>query len=165
MTGPRGDGERLLFAYGSNMASRFLRQACPSAAPVMRAELPNHRIAFRRYSSAFKGGVCTIEAAPGGLVRGVLYRVKAAELEALDGFGDLGAGLYRRETYLVRGEDGAWHEADLHRAARPGGPFPPAPGYVELMAEGAREHGLSWDDVSSAMTPPGAGSGRAAEDR
>jgi gamma-glutamylcyclotransferase (GGCT)/AIG2-like uncharacterized protein YtfP len=160
-----GDDERLLFAYGSNMASRVLRRVCPSAEAVMRADLPNHRIAFRRYSTAFGGGVCTIEAAPGQLVRGVVYRVGGAELLALDCFGDLGSGLYCRQTFLVLGEDRTWHEADLHRAVRPGGPFPPAPGYVELMLEGAREHDLGHDYVTLLAELLGAGSRRAAEGR
>jgi len=160
-----GDDERLLFAYGSNMASRVLRRIYPSAMAIMRAELPNHRIAFRRYSTAFRGGVCTIEAAPGQLVRGVDYRVGQVELAGLDEFGDLSAGLYRRQTFLVLGEDRMWHEADLHCAARPGGPFPPAPGYVELMLEGAREHDLAHDYVTLLAELLDGGSGRPAEGR
>jgi gamma-glutamylcyclotransferase len=158
------DDERLLFVYGSNMASRYIKQVCSSARAVMRAELANHTIEFRRYSTTFKGGVCTVMPAPGRLVRGVVYRVLAHELDALDEFGDLASGLYRRETYLVLGEDRFWHTADLHRAVRPGAAFPPAPGYVALMLEGAREHGLDPDYVNRLETLLEAGSGRAAAD-
>jgi gamma-glutamylcyclotransferase (GGCT)/AIG2-like uncharacterized protein YtfP len=136
------DQELLSFAYGSNMASRYLRGECPSATAVIRAELPNYRIEFRRYSTAMKGGVSTIMEAPGDLVHGVLYRIRRAEVEALDNLENLGEGLYRREAFRVLGADGDWHAADLYRVSRPAGPFAVAPAYLAWMLEGAREHGL-----------------------
>ncbi|MEM7120588.1 MAG: gamma-glutamylcyclotransferase family protein [Pseudomonadota bacterium] len=136
------DDELLSFAYGSNMASRYLRQECPSATAVMRAALPNYRIEFRRFSTNMKGGISTIMEAPGDLVHGILYRIRRADFDALDALENLGEGLYRRETFLVLGEDGGWHKGDLYRVARPAGPFKVASAYLALMLEGAREHGL-----------------------
>ena len=132
----------LCFSYGSNMSTAYLRATCPGAEPVMRAELANHRIEFRRYSNDLRGGLSTIMAAPGDMVPGVLFRVPRAEIEALDLLEDVDKGLYRRETHLVLGQDGVWKRAELYRVARPRGPFAPSPRYVGWMIEGAREHGL-----------------------
>jgi gamma-glutamylcyclotransferase len=130
------------FSYGSNMSTAYLRETCPGAEPVMRAELANHRIEFRRFSTDLRGGLSTIMAAPGEIVPGVLFQVPKAEIEALDLLEDVDKGLYRRETHLVLASDGAWHGAELYRVAQPRGPFTPSPRYVGWMIDGAREHGL-----------------------
>ena len=130
------------FGYGSNLNQGFLRQYCPSAEFVMKAYLPNYEVQFRFWSKRRLGGISTIIEKPGGLVHGVIYNVPEEELLDLDVLESVPQGLYRREAFLVLGEDGGWHEADLYRVARPQGPFTPSRGYVELMLSGAREHGL-----------------------
>lgn len=132
----------LCFSYGSNMASRYLRQYCPSAVPVMRADLPNYRVEFRRFSTDMQGGISSIMEAPGEMVRGVIYEIPVQEVKELDILEDLPKGLYRRDTFQVLGEDGQWHHADLYRVVNPAGPFDPAPQYIDMMIEGAREHDL-----------------------
>ncbi|HEX9915527.1 MAG TPA: gamma-glutamylcyclotransferase family protein [Candidatus Bathyarchaeia archaeon] len=130
------------FGYGSNLNQGFLRQYCPSARFVMKAYLPNYEVQFRFWSKRRQGGISTIIEKPGGLVHGVIYEVPEEELKVLDVLESVPQGLYRREAFLVLGEDGGWHEADLYRVARPQGPFTPSRGYVELMLSGAQEHGL-----------------------
>ena len=130
------------FSYGSNMSTAYLRETCPGAEPMGRAELANHRIEFRRFSNELHGGLSTIMPAPGEMVPGVLFHVPRAEIEALDLLEDVDKGLYRREAHLVLGQDGGWCRAELYRVARPRGPFAPSPRYVGWMIEGAREHGL-----------------------
>ena len=130
------------FAYGSNLSSRFLRGHCLNARFVMRALLPNYRVEFRFYSERRQGGISSIVFHPGGLTRGVIYDVSEDEMLALDVVESVPQGLYARERFLVLGEDGGLHGADLYRVVRPEGPFTPARSYVELMLEGAEEHGL-----------------------
>ncbi len=130
------------FAYGSNLSSRFLKGHCPNARFVMRALLPNYRVEFRFYSEKRQGGISSIVFHPGGLTRGVVYNVPEEEMLALDVVESVPQGLYARERFLVLGEDGGLHGADLYRVVRPEGPFTPARSYVELMLEGAEEHGL-----------------------
>ena len=132
----------LHFAYGSNLSLKFLRSHCPSARFVMKACLPNFRVEFRCYSRRRQGGISSIIPHPGSLVRGVVYDVPPGEMLDLDEVESVPQGLYIRETFLVLGEDGDWHEADLYRVAKPEGPFAPARSYVELMLEGAQEHSL-----------------------
>ena len=130
------------FAYGSNLSYRFLKQYCPSARFVMRAFLPNYRVEFRFFSKRRQGGISSIVFCPGNLVRGVIYEVPLEEMLRLDEVESVPQGLYTRETFLVLGEDGAFHEGDLYRVVEPEGPLVPARSYVELMLEGAEEHGL-----------------------
>jgi len=131
------------FGYGSNLNMEFLRSYCPSAEFVTRAYLPNYEVQFRFWSERRQGGISTIIEKPGGLVHGVIYEVPEDELLDLDVLESVSQGLYRRETFLVLGEDREWHEADLYRVTEPKGPFTPSRGYVELMLAGARAHGLA----------------------
>ena len=135
------------FAYGSNLATRFVRDYTPGAKAVMRAALPNYKVEFRHHSEDLGGGISSIVEAPGNLVRGVIYDVPEAELEALDILESVPEGLYRRDNFLVLGEDGEWQRADLYRVATPTGPYTPSTSYVDFMIEGAREHGLDADYI------------------
>jgi hypothetical protein len=72
--------------------------------------------------------------------------VTEQELIALDDL-EVYKGLYQRETFLVWGEDGKFHPADLYRVIEPKGPFPPSRGYVEIMLSGARDLGLDPDYI------------------
>ena len=128
------------FAYGSNMSTDFIREYCPSAKFIMRANLPNFQIEFRRYSEEFKGGISSIIEASGEMVKGVIYEIDENEILALDILEDVPQGIYRRDTFLVLGEDGKWHHADLYRVANPSGPYCPSKQYVDFMVAGAKEH-------------------------
>jgi gamma-glutamylcyclotransferase len=137
------------FAYGSNLSSRFLRGHCPSARFIMKAYLPNYRVAFPFYSKRRKGGISSIIPDPGQLVRGVIYEVPEEEMVKLDEVESVPLGLYTRQTFLILGEEGGFHMADLYRVVDPAGPFGPARSYVELMVEGAEEHDLDPEYVET----------------
>lgn len=137
------------FAYGSNLSSKFLRKYCPSARYVMRATLPNNRVEFRFYSEKRKGGISSIVPYPSKLTRGVIYDVSGEDMVKLDEVESVPQGLYVREKVLVLGEDKEYHKADLYRVVKPDGPYTPARSYVELMVEGAEEHGLDPEYVEN----------------
>lgn len=128
------------FAYGSNMSTEFIREYCPSARFIMRAKLPNFNVQFRYQSEEFGGGISSIIEAPGDMVNGVMYEIDENELLALDILESVPQGLYRRDTFQVFGEDGAWHHADLYRVSNPSGPYTPSRQYVGYMVAGAKEH-------------------------
>ncbi len=142
------DDRLLYFAYGSNMCTRYLRDYCPSAEPVMPAALANFHIEFRRFSTNLGGGISTIQPAPGEIVHGVLFTIPTAEIEALDVLENVPDGLYTRETFMVLDAAGEWRPAELYRIVTPEGPFVPAAQYIDWMLEGAREHGLPNDYVA-----------------
>ena len=130
------------FGYGSNLNTQFLRKYVPSAEFLMKAYLPNFEVQFRFWSKRRNGGISTIIESPGRLVHGVIYRVDAKEMEELDILESVPQGLYKREKFLVLGENEKWIEADLYRVAKPKGPFTPSKSYVELMLSGAKDHGI-----------------------
>ena len=131
------------FAYGSNLQSKYLRKFAPSATPLMAADLPNYHIEFRYYSKNLKGGISTIIEAPGKVTHGVIYAMVKEDLTPLDENEGVPDNEYKRETFLVYGADGKWHNAELYRIVKPEGPFTPAKKYVGWMIEGAEEHNLS----------------------
>lgn len=128
------------FAYGPTMSTDYIREHCPRAKFIMRASLPNFRVEFRRFSEDFKGGISSIMQAPGEMVIGVIYDVDENEILALDVLEEVPRGIYRRDTYLVLGEDGEWHPADLYQVVKPSGPYPPSKKILESMLAGAKEH-------------------------
>jgi gamma-glutamylcyclotransferase (GGCT)/AIG2-like uncharacterized protein YtfP len=130
------------FGYGSNLSSGFVKEnLIPNARLVMKGYLPNFEVRFPFWSEERQGGYSGIMEAPGELVQGALYEVTEEDLLALDEL-EVYKGLYRRQTYLVLGEDGKFHSADLYRVIDPKGPFPPSRSYVEIMLTGARDLGL-----------------------
>jgi gamma-glutamylcyclotransferase (GGCT)/AIG2-like uncharacterized protein YtfP len=130
----------LYFAYGANLEPRRFRRRCPGATAIGRARLPDHRLAFTRYSRPERGGVADIVADAGAEVWGVLWEIDAACIAALDDY-EGAPHAYRRETVRVIDDAGAEHDAMAYVANRTGS-FPPSPQYLAIITEGARAHGL-----------------------
>ena len=130
----------LYFAYGSNLDRRRFSRRCPGSTVVGRARLPDHRLAFTRYSSKQKGGVADIVPEPDAVVWGALYEVDEACLAALDGYEGVPQA-YRRGTVRVIDDEGVEREAVAYIANRTGA-FTPGREYLALIVRGAREHGL-----------------------
>jgi hypothetical protein len=118
----------------------------------MKANLPNFKVEFRHYSENRQGGISSIVEAPGKLVQGVMYEIQDEEIDVMDIRESVPAGLYRRDTFLVMGEDGSWHEADLYRTVNPSGPYPPSREYLDEMIEGAQEHSLDAEYIQELVS-------------
>lgn len=73
---------------------------CPGARLVGCAALPGYRFAVMRH------GLATIEAARGGVVYGVLWRLSLSDLAALHAYENLAAGLYRMVTLAIATQGG-----------------------------------------------------------
>lgn len=130
------------FGYGSNLSIKCVHEELiPGAKFVMKGYLPNFEVSWPFWSEEEQGGYSGILEAPGELVHGALYEVTEEELITMDNL-DCYKGLYKRETFLVLGEDGKWHKGDLYRVIDPKGPFPPSREYVDIMLEGARDLGM-----------------------
>ncbi len=130
----------LYFAYGSNLDLRQFRRRCRGAVVVGRARLPDHRLAFTRYSSNRRGGVADIVPEPDSHVWGALYDVDEANMAALDEY-EGAPRAYRRESVRVIDDAGDEVQALAYVANRTG-EFPPSRQYLELIVQGARAHGL-----------------------
>lgn len=137
------DSEIILhFGYGSNLNINFMRKYCPSTQFFMKAILPNFFIEFPYYSKNLKGGISSIIENPGEYVQGILYKIPKKEMEKLDIEESVPEGLYKRETFMVFGEDGKWYKADLYRVVDTSQRFPPSIKYLEIMIDGAKEEKL-----------------------
>jgi hypothetical protein len=121
------------FSYGANMSRAVMRRYAPAARALGVAELADHRFLITA------DGYGSVEPARAQTVHGVLWRITPRDRVMLDGWENVGGGLYRSEILSVRGPDG--RVPALVYFARRGGEGRPKPGYMELVVAAARE----WD--------------------
>ena len=114
------------FAYGANLSHAHMALWCHGATPLVKAVLPDHRLVFRLWAD--------IAPSPGKEVRGALYEVSLADMDALDQSEDC-PDLARSKTIVVRTAQGN-RDAFAYQM-NPGRLFaPPAPDYLALILEG-----------------------------
>jgi gamma-glutamylcyclotransferase (GGCT)/AIG2-like uncharacterized protein YtfP len=85
----------LYFAYGSNMDRAAMARRCPAATALGPARLDGHTYRVNQ------DGYATIVAHGGRVVHGVLWRLKARDVTALDLYEAVAEGLYARATIRV----------------------------------------------------------------
>jgi len=133
------------FAYGSNLHPLRLRERAPSSTPVGVAVLEGYALRFHK-RGADGSAKCDVVPHDGGRVYGVAFRVHPNDLATLDA-AEQG---YDRVTLHVAGATGAL-TAFTYRA-RPDRIVPglkPYRWYRDLVALGARHHGLPADYVAA----------------
>jgi gamma-glutamylcyclotransferase len=106
--------EVLVFAYGSNLDDDQMRARCPSAQVEAKAILTNHALAFGGFSHRWGGAVASVVAERGTDVAGLVYRISAADLLALDGY-EGSPFAYERVVKVVTTEHGRRRRAQLYR--------------------------------------------------
>lgn len=74
----------LYFAYGSNLDETQMQTRCASAERVGIAVLHDYALAFDGNSRTWRGPVASLLPLPGGRVHGLVYRLQACDLDALD---------------------------------------------------------------------------------
>ena len=123
----------LHFAYGANMSRAVMQKYAPKAYALGVAELTDHRFVITA------DGYASVEPERASTVHGVLWRITPRDRTKLDAWENVSLGLYRAASLSVR------HAGRLMPAlvyfARSGGQGRPKPGYIELVAEAARQ----WD--------------------
>ena len=121
----------LHFAYGSNMHAGLMAQRCRTAKAIGVGRLPGWRFVVTA------DGYASIVPARAAMVHGVLWRLEARDLAALNAYEDIDKGLYRSETLWViwRGR----RVRSLVYIAREAPQGRPKPGYQELIVEAARD--------------------------
>jgi gamma-glutamylcyclotransferase len=130
----------LYFAYGSNMSSAQLHAWDTPHRALGPAELPDHRLAFLRRSIRWRAGAADIVQAKGESVWGVLWELPlgASELDVKE---SAGTGYRRRPVKVLL--DGSAVEAMAYEVIEKAPTeLQPRREYVQLMVDGAREHGL-----------------------
>ena len=133
----------LHFAYGSNMCRLGMRRRCPGAVALGTAILDGWRFVIGT------GGYGSIERQPGGVVHGVLWRLGARDLPAINADEGVDAGIYQRRVLPVR------HGARLQRAlvyiVRRPGHGKPRPSYLQMIVEAARAWKLPQRHIRSLL--------------
>src|SRR5215471_8537901 len=121
----------LHFAYGSNMSRALMAARCRGAEAVGIAVLSGWRFVIN------PEGFGSIAPRPGGRVHGVLWRLSARDLAAINAYESVDSGLYLRRRLPVRCGD--VQAMALVYIARRQGEGTPRPGYIPLVVEAARE--------------------------
>ena len=121
----------LHFAYGSNMSRALMQARCPRAEAIGTATLSGWRFVIN------PEGFGSIAPHPGERVYGVLWRLSARDLAAVNAYESVDSGLYVRRHLSVR--CGATQAIALVYIARRRGEGLPRPGYIPLVVEAARE--------------------------
>ncbi len=144
----------LYFAYGSNMSWEQMRQRCSSARQVCVALLPDHRLAFTRYSQRRGCGVADALPAQSEAVWGVVYELDEMDQAALDRCEGFVPGreknAYRRElrTVYENGRDDRPLEVQVYFAEREENPPLPNTDYVKTILDGAVHWNLPADYIA-----------------
>jgi hypothetical protein len=121
----------LHFAYGSNMSRALMGARCPRAEAIGIATLLGWRFVIN------PEGFGSIARQLGGRVHGVLWRLSARDLAAVNAYESIDSGLYVRRRLPVR--CGATQATALVYIARRQGEGLPRPGYIPLVVDAARE--------------------------
>ncbi|MEQ8559381.1 MAG: gamma-glutamylcyclotransferase family protein [Henriciella sp.] len=135
---------RLYFAYGSNLKTEQLEKRVGPVEPVALARLDDYKLVFNRRGSYRPGGVASIKPYKASTVYGVVFKLGEEAFSKLDEIEDPAA--YERVPLTVTTEDGKPLRCQTY-VAFPQGYFPPSPAYLDIIREGAREHGLPPDYV------------------
>ena len=121
----------LHFAYGSNMSRALMGARCPRAEAIGIATLLGWRFVIN------PEGFGSIARQLGGRVHGVLWRLSARDLAAVNAYESIDSGLYLRRRLAVR--CGETQAMALVYIARRQGEGVPRPGYIPLVVDAARE--------------------------
>jgi gamma-glutamylcyclotransferase (GGCT)/AIG2-like uncharacterized protein YtfP len=121
----------LHFAYGSNMSRSLMGARCPGADALGTATLAGWRFVIN------PEGFGSLAPRAGGCVHGVVWRLSARHLAAINAYESVGSGLYLRRTLSVR--RGEQQMAALVYIATQQGEGIPRPGYINLVVQAARE--------------------------
>ena len=96
-------GERLYFAYGSNINLDQMDRRCPNAQVVGPVVLENYKLLFR--SNTRNAGVATIRPHKGRKVHGLLWKITPECEKSLDIYEGY-PRLYEKEDVTVRDSSG-----------------------------------------------------------
>lgn len=140
------------FAFGANMASRVLRRRAVTPLDAQSARLHDFTLDFRqRGIRPVEPCFASVRPSPGAVVHGVCYAFSPADMARLDDYER--AGYDRREVQVVSGAAGSvvaslYVARDLVDGRRP------SRRYLNLLIEGASEHGLPAEYVDGLRAMP-----------
>lgn len=129
------------FAYGSNMSSRRLLARVPSARSLGVAHLPGFEMRFAKQSHD-GSAKCTIIPNPSASTLGVVYHIPNDQRAVLDRIEGQGFG-YDVCDIRITTQSGRRVTAFTYLSEDTAEILPAYTWYVEHVARGAREHGIT----------------------
>jgi cation transport regulator ChaC len=138
-------GELYYFAYGSNMNKAQMHARCVRPEAIAVAMLPHYQLGFFGHSPTWDGALETVVPAPGQEVWGVIYDLSASDRERLDVWHDVrldGTGAYFHYPLRITDTEGKTRVVLFYKKARMDSPEKPSREYLDLIVQGAVEHGL-----------------------
>ncbi len=135
-------GRITIFAYGSNLDGKQMRERCPSAKREARATLPGHALTFGGFSHRWGGAVASVLRRAQHSVSGLLYSITVADVALLDRF-EGSPFAYQRVTRVVVDERGNRRRAQLY--VQPEEDFVrwnPSPLYFAIIHRAYKRHGF-----------------------
>jgi gamma-glutamylcyclotransferase len=136
--------DRWYFAYGSNLSRQRMEKRTGPVHAARVARLKDFRLAFNVTDAAGVERYANIVPTARGEVWGVVYRMSAEALVALDRYEEVAEGCYSREIVEVDTLDGEQLQAEVYI----GGPKRtiaegrPSERYLKIVLAGANEHKL-----------------------
>ncbi|MCC6933025.1 MAG: gamma-glutamylcyclotransferase [Deltaproteobacteria bacterium] len=114
--------------------------------------LPDHELAFTRWSETRKGGVLDVREKKGAIVRGALFAASDKALAALDEKEGVSSGCYRRKKVKVIDGDGNFIEALTYcvREDRRESFVEPSEEYLKIVQAGYERFGIPLGQLSAA---------------
>jgi gamma-glutamylcyclotransferase (GGCT)/AIG2-like uncharacterized protein YtfP len=122
------------FAYGTNMDRERMRLRCPGARAIGPGRLAGWRL------TVSVDGYVSVARQAGACVHGVIWRLTARDLAALDAYESIASGLYRRRMLPVL-VDGRKTPAQIY-IGRSGAPGRPRPGHLPIVLAAAQSWNL-----------------------
>lgn len=142
------------FAYGSNMNRAQMRSRAGQIFEEQPVRLENYEMLFNKKA---RGGSATanIRPAPGRTVFGVLYNIPETAFRNLDRFEGVPEH-YRRIEVNVTDGAGRKIAAQAYIATKVEKGLRPAPHYLQVILDGAGEHGLPAEYIGEIKATAGA---------
>lgn len=136
--GKKEDGtvKNPVFCYGSNLDPLQLEIRCPNSAVLGRAVLPDHELAFTRFSEDRGCGVADARPKKGETVWGFVYRLDEIDLARLDEY-EGHPQAYRRSMKTVILDSGELLRAWVYEVVDKKDHFHPSPSYLWQIYKGA----------------------------
>lgn len=128
---------KLYIAYGSNLNIEQMSFRCPTAKPVAKSWLHDHRLVFR---GAAHGAHATVIPEKGQDVPVVVWEISDKDEAALDRYEGVAGGYYTREFYEVE-VDGEMRKALIYIMTPNSNGFP-SDGYLDTIAQGYKDFNL-----------------------
>lgn len=106
------------------------------------ASLSGYQLIFPRFLESREGGVASIEKKENATIWGVVYEIDEICEKELDRKEDVHLGRYRKEFVEVEVRDSGQPLKCLTYISRVDGVFQPSEKYLNIILQGAREHGF-----------------------